>query len=468
MQLLVEQLRQRLVELERWLALARTEPAEVRVVRIDDPDVRLPAFDDRDAPVLEPGGDWREPLGGTVWLRFNLRRPAAWPAAETALVAEHFGTQPMATHPRVGLNLQRMQGLLYLDGTAYHGLDQYHRLIYLPPGPEFHFAANVWTGLAELEWQPVPVFRLVRVDAAAEQLRYDLTVLTDALRSLPEADAARPALDRLAEAVLLAIDWTDPGGAVFRASLRRAHGLVAEALPELGSAPYEPTLIAAGHAHIDCAWLWPIAQTRQKVGRTWSSALRLMERFPEFRFLASSPLQYEMVRESFPETYAGIRERVAEGRWEPVGGMWVEADCNLPDGESLARQILIGTRYFERAFGLETRVAWLPDSFGFSWALPTLLASAGIPYFVTHKLSWSQTNRIPHDTFRWRGPDGSEVLAHFLCTPSLWPGEHTTYNGTLLPSVARVPGPASRTATSSTSCWWPSAMATVGAARRSR
>jgi alpha-mannosidase len=195
--------------------------------------------------------------------------------------------------------------------------------------------------------------------------------------------------------------------------------------------------MAVGHAHIDCAWLWPISQTREKVGRTWSTALRLMERYPEYRFLASTPLQYEMVKESFPETFEGIRQRVQEGRWETVGGMWVEADCNLPDGESLARQILVGTRYFEHEFGVDTKVVWLPDTFGFTWALPTLMAAAGLPYFVTHKLSWSQTNRIPHDTFRWRGPDGSDVLAHFLCTPSSWPGERTTYNGDVLPSVAR-------------------------------
>ncbi len=437
MQLLVEQLGQRLIELGTWLALERTEPARVRILRDETPDAGSPDYDDSAAPLLEPGGDWREPLGSTVWLRFQLRRPDRWPASETALVAERFGTQPIAAPTRIGLILQRMQGLLYLDGKAYHGLDQNHRLIYLPPGPDYRFAASVWTGLAELEWQPNPVFRLVRVDAGASQLVYDLSVLTDALRTLPPTDPARPELERLAQSVLLTIDWTSGGSSAFRTSLDRAHALVETALSSLGSAPYEPTLIAAGHAHIDCAWLWPIAQTRQKAGRTWSSVLRLMERYPEFHFLASSPLQYEMVKESFPETYAGIRERVGEGRWEPVGGMWVEADCNLPDGESLARQILIGTRYFEREFGLETHVAWLPDSFGFSWALPTLLASAGLRYFVTHKLSWSQTNRIPHDTFHWRGPDGSEVLAHFLCTPSLGPGEHTTYNGTLLPSIAR-------------------------------
>jgi alpha-mannosidase len=327
--------------------------------------------------------------------------------------------------------------MLYLDGKPYHGIDQYHRLIHLPAGPDYQFAANVWTGFAELEWQPNPVFRLVRVDPGAMQLHHDLRVLVDALKTLEREHPARPDLEHLAESALIAIDWSNPGSGPFRASLARAHALVENGLCQLKTADYEPTIIAAGHAHIDCAWLWPIAQTRQKAGRTWTTALRLMERYPEYRFLASTPLQYEMVKESFPETFEGIRERVREGRWETLGGMWVEADCNLPDGESLARQMLVGTRYFEREFGVETKVVWLPDTFGFTWALPTLMAAAGLRYFVTHKMSWSQTNRIPHDTFRWRGPDGSDVLAHFLCTPSLWPGERTTYNGTLLPSIAR-------------------------------
>ena len=188
-------------------------------------------------------------------------------------------------------------------------------------------------------------------------------------------------LERVAEAALLAIDWSCPGEAAFRSSCAARTTLVTSALETLHGAEYEPTMTVAGHAHIDCAWLWPISQTRQKAGRTWSTALRLMERYPEYRFLASSPLQYEMVKEDFPETFAGIRERVREGRWETVGGMWVEADCNLPDGESLARQMLLGTRYFEREFGVETRVVWLPDTFGFTWALPTLMAAAGSALF---------------------------------------------------------------------------------------
>jgi len=437
MELLVERLERRSLELNRWLELERGEPAEVRIVREDTLDARLPDYDDSQAPPLPQGGDWREPLNTTVWLRFRLRRPTSWPVEDTALVAQRFGTTPLEPGVRIGRELQRMQGMLYLDGRPYHGLDLYHRLIYLPEGPDYQLAASVWTGFAALEWQPNPVFQLIRVDGGVSQLAHDLRVLWDALLRLAADDPARPRLEQVAESALQTIDWSSVGSQAFRDSAARAHRQVQECLGELQAAPYEPKIIVAGHAHIDCAWLWPISQTREKAGRTWSTALRLMERYPEYHFLASTPLQYEMVKERFPETFDGIRQRVKEGRWETVGGMWVEADCNLPDGESLARQMLIGTRYFEREFGVDTRVVWLPDSFGFTWALPTLMAAAGLPYFVTHKMSWSDTNRIPHDTFRWRGPDGKDVLAHFLCTPSSWPGERTTYNGNILPSVAR-------------------------------
>ncbi len=437
MELLVEQLVRRGRELDQWLEIERGPAAQVRLVREEGDAARWPDYDDAAAPVLAAGGDWREVLNQTVWLRFQLTRPPDWPVQDTALVAHRFGTLPLEPALRVGRELQRLQGMLYLAGQAYHGLDQYHRLIYLPEGPRYDCAASVWTGLAELDWQPNPTFHLARIDHGAMQLSYDLLVLADALRSLPTDAASRPRLERIAEAALHAMDWSSVGSERFRRSLQAAHHLVDTQLAALDSSDYAPRLTAVGHAHIDCAWLWPISQTREKAGRTWTTALRLMERYPEYRFLASTPLQYEMVQQRFPKTFAGIRERIREGRWEAVGGMWVESDCNLPDGESLARQLLVGTRYFERELGVSPRVVWLPDSFGFTWALPTLMAAAGLPYFVTHKMSWSTTNRIPHDTFRWRGPDGGEVLAHFLCTPSLTPGEHTTYNGHLLPSVAR-------------------------------
>lgn len=435
MEYLLEQLERRVREVGMWLHRERGGPADVRLVREDRAEAHLPEFDDRDCPLLLPGSAWAEPIDATRWLRFRLSRPAEWPMEETALVAEHFALAPSDPQFGVARGLQRMQGLVYLDGRPYHGLDHHHLRIFLPEGPEYTFAVKLWTGYLEADYVPAPVFRLVRVDHEAMGLYHDLRVLHDALTHLATTHPARLDLERAAEQALRAIDWGSPGSEAFRASLACARARTSRALGALRAAEYEPTVTAAGHSHIDCAWLWTIEQTREKAGRTWSTVLRLMERYPEYRFLASTPLQYQMVKERFPETYEGIRQRVREGRWEPVGGMWVEADCNLPDGESLARQILVGTRFFEREFGVNTRVGWLPDTFGFSWALPTLMAAARMPYFVTHKMSWNDTNRIPHDTFRWRGPDGGEVLAHFLCTPEYREQQRSTYNATILPST---------------------------------
>src|SRR5437762_5191578 len=255
MELLVEQLARRVAELGQWVSLQQGEPAEVRIVRQDDLAPRSPEYDDSQAPILAPGGDWREPLNTTVWLRFGLHRPDHWPVQDTALIAQRFGTSPLELINRTGQALQRMQGMLYLNGKAYHGLDQYHRLIHLPAGPSYRFAASVWTGFVELEWQPNPVFRLVRVDPGVAQLQHDLRVLADALRVLAPDDPAQPDLARLAESALLAIDWRCLGSQSFRDSLVHAHQLVEERLQKLQTASYEPTLIIAGHAHIDCAWL---------------------------------------------------------------------------------------------------------------------------------------------------------------------------------------------------------------------
>src|SRR5207237_6572010 len=269
MQLLVEQLDRRVTEIGRWLEAEHGEPADVRIARQDGARARRADYDDSTAPVVAPGGDWREALNTTVWLRFQLRRPDAWPVEETALLAQRFGTYPLEPSLRVGQDLQRMQGMLYLDGKAYHGIDQYHRLIHLPAGPVYQFAASVWTGFADLQWQPNPVFRLVRVDPGAMHLHNDLRVLVDALKTLQEEHPARPQLERLAESALITIDWTCPGSGSFRASLSRAHDLVSTGLDKLTSADYEPKLIAVGHAHIYCAWLWPMSQTREPAVHTW-------------------------------------------------------------------------------------------------------------------------------------------------------------------------------------------------------
>ncbi|RIH85829.1 alpha-mannosidase [Calidithermus roseus] len=189
--------------------------------------------------------------------------------------------------------------------------------------------------------------------------------------------------------------------------------------------PAEGRLWLSGHAHIDLAWLWPFEETRRKIRRTFGTVLTLMERYPHFHYNQSSAQAYAFVEEDDPELFERIQERVREGRWDVVGGMWVEPDGNLLSGESWARQLLYGQRYFQSRFGKRAAVCWLPDTFGYTANLPQLLQQAGIPYFFTTKLNWNETNAFPHDLYYWEGLDGSRVIAHSFLNPN------QGYNGNL-------------------------------------
>jgi alpha-mannosidase len=181
--------------------------------------------------------------------------------------------------------------------------------------------------------------------------------------------------------------------------------------------PPEGSVWLTGHAHIDLAWLWPVEETQRKGRRTFQNVVSLMKRYPELHFNQSSAQLYSWIEESDPELFEKIRERVREGAWDIVGGMWVEPDGNLPAGESWVRQILFGQRYYENRFGKRAKVAWLPDSFGFAGNLPQLFKSAGLPFFFTHKLTWNERNPFPYDLYWWQGIDGSRVLAHSFKNP---------------------------------------------------
>ena len=173
----------------------------------------------------------------------------------------------------------------------------------------------------------------------------------------------------------------------------------------------ENTCFMVGHAHIDAAWLWTMSETVEICHSTFSSVLQVMEKYPHFRFSQSSAQYYEWMEEKYPEIFEGIKKRVKEGKWEIVGGMWIEPDCNLPSGESLVRQILYGKRYFWDKFGVDVKIGWLPDTFGFCWTLPQIFKKCGIDYFVTSKLNWQTTLLFPYNIFWWQAPDGSRVLA---------------------------------------------------------
>ena len=222
------------------------------------------------------------------------------------------------------------------------------------------------------------------------------------------------------------VDLRQPASALLDDTASHALAGLRERLGELRAAftPAErPSVTAIGHGHLDVAWLWQTRHTREKAARTFSVATALMQQYPEYIYLHTTPQVYAWLEQDYPHIFAQVKERVAEGRIEAGGAMWLEPDTNIVSGEALVRQIMYGQRYLRETFGREYDVLWLPDSFGYSYSLPQIMLRAGLQSIMTIKMSWrDSTNRLPYDTFRWRGLDGSETLAHFVTTPWL-PGD---------------------------------------------
>ena len=254
----------------------------------------------------------------------------------------------------------------------------------------------------------------------------------DGINNLPDHYAAKALdIDRIGQETWSLPPAPEPLGPLpdkAVETVRRARETVAACLARLKER-YPPVgkISLTGHAHLDLAWLWPVAETRRKGRRTFASVLGLMDRYEDFTFNQSSAQLYEWVEKDAPELFEKVRDRIAEGRWETVGGSWVEPDCQIPSGESFARQLLYGQKYFGEKFGRRSTAAWLPDTFGFSPGIPQLLRGAGMTGFFTYKLNWSETNNFPHDLFVWEGIDGSRVVAHSFDNPG------TDYNGDIAP-----------------------------------
>ncbi|GAB3391673.1 glycoside hydrolase family 38 C-terminal domain-containing protein [Humibacter soli] len=257
--------------------------------------------------------------------------------------------------------------------------------------------------------EPLYVVRradLTVFEAECHELAVDLEVLLELQAELddgPRRSSVLRAIDRAIDAVDLhkVPETAQDARAVLRPVL------------ESPASASEHTLSAIGHAHIDSAWLWPMRETVRKVARTTASMTQLLDETPEFLYGMSSAQQYEWLREHRPEVYSRVAEAVRDGRFVPLGGMWVESDAVLPSGESLVRQFAYGQAFFRREFGISCKGVWLPDSFGYSGALPQLIKRAGFEWFLSQKLSWNQVNTFPHHTFFWEGIDGSRVFSHF-------------------------------------------------------
>jgi alpha-mannosidase len=236
------------------------------------------------------------------------------------------------------------------------------------------------------------------------------------------------------------LNFFQPYGVEYYQGLKQAHNCLQQAFYQNVGDKKTPQAFVVGHTHIDLAWLWTVMQAVEKGERSFSTVLNLMNEYDELTFIQSQPQMYQLIKDTYPELYEKIKEKVITGKWIPEGAMWVEADCNLTSGESLVRQFLYGKRFIKREFGVESKILWLPDVFGYSAALPQILKKTNTPYFMTTKLSWNQFNQIPYDSFYWQGIDGSRTLTHLITTISegYSPTPHyTTYNGILDPYTVK-------------------------------
>ena len=332
------------------------------------------------------------------------------------------------------------QFLVFINGEAVQGADMNHREVLLDRAATA--GDTVTVDLQAYSGTLHPEFRLIadieEISEPVKDLYYDIQVPLWAMdRMDQEGKTAIDILTVLNDTISL-LDLRDVYSDEFYRSVEEARAYIGKALYE--DLAGDDTVIATciGHTHIDVAWWWTVAQSREKAARSFATVLKLMDEYPEYRFMSSQPVLYTFVKERYPEFYEEIQRRALEGRWEPEGGMWLEADCNLTSGESLVRQFLYGKRFFMEEFGVDSRVLWLPDVFGYSGALPQIMKKCGIDYFMTTKLSWNQFNKVPDDTLLWEGIDGTKVLTHFISTLGVGQSVErffTTYNGILHPDA---------------------------------
>ncbi|MET8011699.1 glycoside hydrolase family 38 C-terminal domain-containing protein [Streptomyces sp. NPDC005271] len=370
---------------------------------------------------FEPGTDWGSPWS-TWWFRLEGAVPAEWAGRRVEAVID-----PGFTGDAPGF---QAEGLVYdAHGVPLKGVHPRNRHVPIaspaaggePVRLLLEAAANpavLRDGFTPTPLGDVltagdrPLYRFASADLAVLDedvwhLVLDIEVLSELMRELPEDRPRRHEILRALENALDALDLHDVSGT---AAAARAE--LAEALSRPAHASAH-RVSAAGHAHIDSAWLWPLRETVRKASRTFANVTALAEDYPELVFACSQAQQYAWVKEHQPHIWERIKKAVAEGNWAPVGSMWVESDANMPGGEALARQIVHGKRFFLEELGVDTEEIWLPDSFGYTAAFPQLAKLAGVKWFLTQKLSWNQSNKMPHHTFWWEGIDGTRVFTHF-------------------------------------------------------
>ena len=385
-------------------------------------------------------GEWRafgdeEYWGGReLYCRFRqtVRIPAQFSGRRVVYAVD--------PQPDSGWDSGAFQFILFVNGIMTQGLDHRHCEALLTEcartDETYEIVLHAYCDDHSFCGQGKLYAYLKTVDTVARDLYYDLTVPLETAHTYGADDAERVDLLRALNTAASMLELTDDTTA-FHASAKQASAY----LHDVVYGKESPVHVSAiGHTHIDVAWLWRLRQTREKAGRSFATVLQLMREFPDYRFMSPQAQLYDYVRQDYPALYAEIKQRVREGRWEAEGSMWVESDTNVVSGESLVRQFLVGKRFFRSEFGVDTKIMWLPDVFGYSAALPQIMKLAGIDYFMTTKISWSEMDCLPFDTFLWKGIDGTQVLSHFIPSASAEnaaDGYQSTYSANLNPDYLR-------------------------------
>lgn len=340
------------------------------------------------------------------WFKQKVRIPERFKGQKVAYEVNPF--------PYSGWDNRDQQFIIFVNGEMIQGLDVNHTFIFLTDcaqgGEEFEIALNAycddWTFKGKVQLSA----KLKAYDADVNALYYDILIPWQTAHVYNHDNIDRVDIIKTLNDAVNMLEMCTPDREAFKESVKAASAFLHEALYGEES---DVLVSAVGHTHIDVAWLWRLRQTRDKAGRSFATVINLMKEYPDYKFMSPQAQLYDYVKQDYPELYENIKEKIKEGRWEAEGSMWVESDTNVISGESLVRQFLVGKRFFKQEFGVETKIMWLPDVFGYTAALPQIMKLADIDYFMTTKISWSEYNRFPYDTFLWQGIDGSEILSHF-------------------------------------------------------
>ena len=347
----------------------------------------------------------------TTWFKMTVQVPVSMKGQRVVALVRSADTSFI---PQMTGLTEGGESLAYINGEPFQGLDRNRDDLLLSKkakgGEKFEI---VLEACPSTRFDIHHIFSYADIAVMNQQVwdfYWDCKLVSEVGEVLDENYAPARKLQELLKKTVQSIDLQHKGEEAYFQSIAKAQKSFRKALKQFETSYGMGKLILAGHSHIDTAWLWPLRETQRKCSRTFSTILELMDRYPEFYYSCSQPIQYYWIKKKFPSIYKRIKQRVKEGRWELCGAPWVEPDHNVPAGEAIVRQYLYGNRFFEQEFGLRSHIAWVPDSFGYTWALPQIMKKCGLTAFITTKIDWGQFTDFPYSMYNWEGIDGTQIM----------------------------------------------------------